>query len=192
MTDEEPEEPAETREGRAISRRRFVESAALLSGAAAFPPLLRTRGTTAALPGGDAGAARRAQAFLAEIGHQPPFSFVYGGHASAALLGRWPLTQVQTALDATRTAHTLTWREPGGGLVVRCEAIAYHDFPTVEWTVYFQNAGQRAARVEQGHAAVERHRAIRGQDCAQAGGRRDCRRAKREGRGRAHHRALRN
>ena len=34
-------------------------------------------------------------------------------------------------------------RDPQNGLVVRCQAIEYHDFPTVEWTVYLRNTGQQ-------------------------------------------------
>ena len=45
-------------------------------------------------------------------------------------------------LDAERTEHTLTWTDPRTKLQVRCVAIEYHGFPTVEWTVYFKNAGR--------------------------------------------------
>ncbi|NLF93791.1 MAG: alpha-galactosidase, partial [Oligosphaeraceae bacterium] len=34
---------------------------------------------------------------------------------------------------------TLTYTDPATGLEVKCIAIAYNDFPTVEWTVYFKN-----------------------------------------------------
>jgi alpha-galactosidase len=39
------------------------------------------------------------------------------------------------------TDHTLTWTDPKTGLEVRCVAAEYHDFPTVEWTLYFKNTG---------------------------------------------------
>ena len=45
-------------------------------------------------------------------------------------------------LDDQRTQHLLTWTDPQSGLVVRCEAVEYHDFPTVEWTLYFKNTGR--------------------------------------------------
>ena len=71
----------------------------------------------------------------------PPFSFVYGGKPSAEILKAWAVTRQTRKLDAGRTEHTLVYSEPGSDLVVRCVAIEYHDFPTVEWTLYFKNAG---------------------------------------------------
>jgi len=71
----------------------------------------------------------------------PPFSFTYGGAPSAELLKDWAFDRQITQLDDQRTRHNLTWTDPGSGLVVRCVAIEYHDFPTVEWTLYFDNSG---------------------------------------------------
>jgi len=72
----------------------------------------------------------------------PPFSFTYGGEPSARLLSTWPRTHSQRKLDPQRTEHTLTWSDPKTGLTVRCVAIEYHDFPTIEWTLHFRNAGK--------------------------------------------------
>jgi alpha-galactosidase len=71
----------------------------------------------------------------------PPFSFHYGGEPSADLLKTWKLTRSQRVLDTRRTEYTLSYRDPKTGLIVRCVALAYHDFPTVEWTLYFKNDG---------------------------------------------------
>ena len=71
-----------------------------------------------------------------------PFSFTYGGAASSELLKMWELKREAHRLDDQRTEHTLTWSDPKTGLVVRCVAVEYHDFPTVEWTLYFKNAGK--------------------------------------------------
>jgi len=71
----------------------------------------------------------------------PPFSFTYGGQSWAALLPGWKLERTQRELDAQRTEHTLTYTDPATGLVVRCVAIEYHDYPTVEWTLYLRNDG---------------------------------------------------
>jgi len=78
-----------------------------------------------------------------------PFSFTYGGQPSAGLLpplrgggtGGWELERSARHLDDQRTEHTLTYTDPKTGLVLRCVAVEYHDFPTVEWTLYFQNTG---------------------------------------------------
>ena len=71
-----------------------------------------------------------------------PFSFEYGGVSSASLLRSWPRKESEKELDENRTQHVFEFADPDTGLVVRCEAVRYGDFPTVEWTVFFQNAGK--------------------------------------------------
>jgi alpha-galactosidase len=71
-----------------------------------------------------------------------PFSFIYGGQLSDALLAKWRKTAAMRKLDARRTEHTFVWTDPHGGLQVRCAAVAYSDFPVTEWTVYFKNNGR--------------------------------------------------
>ena len=71
----------------------------------------------------------------------PPFSFVYGGKPSAALLEEWGVQRETRPLDARRTLRTLRYADTKTGLMVRCLAVEYSDFPTVEWTIYFKNTG---------------------------------------------------
>ena len=71
----------------------------------------------------------------------PPFSFVYDGRSSAGLLDQWGAKREHRQLDDGRTEHTLTYADTKTGLAVRVVAVEYHDFPTVEWTVYFRNTG---------------------------------------------------
>jgi alpha-galactosidase len=71
----------------------------------------------------------------------PPFSFRYGGTDSADLLRTWKLTRAERALDSQRTEYTLNYNDPKTALAVRCVAVAYQDFPVVEWTLYFKNDG---------------------------------------------------
>ena len=72
----------------------------------------------------------------------PPFSFVYGGQPSAVLLKSWEVQRESRRLDDQRTQHTLTYTDPKTALEIRCVAIEYHDFPTVEWTLYLENRGE--------------------------------------------------
>jgi alpha-galactosidase len=74
---------------------------------------------------------------------EAPFSFVYAGQRSANSLAGWPREQSTRALDESRTERTLTYTDPATGLQVRCVAVEYQDFPTVEWTVYFKNTSQQ-------------------------------------------------
>ncbi len=69
-----------------------------------------------------------------------PFSFRYRGRSSAELLPAWQVDRATRKLDAHRTEYTETYTDPQTGLVVRCVAIAYSDFPVVEWTVYLKNS----------------------------------------------------
>jgi alpha-galactosidase len=69
----------------------------------------------------------------------PPFSFTYNEIPFPIFLGTWSHTQTQTALDAQRTQYTNTYYNVSTGLQVRCVAVKYNDFPTIEWTVYFKN-----------------------------------------------------
>ena len=71
----------------------------------------------------------------------PPFSFVYDGRSSTGLLAEWGAKRDRRQLDDQRSEYTLTYTDPKTGLVVRAVGIEYHDFPTVEWTLYFSNTG---------------------------------------------------
>ena len=72
----------------------------------------------------------------------PPFSFVFDGKPSAELLKTWKRELSTKKLDDNRTEYTLSYSCPKTGLVVRCVVIRYHDFPTIDWTVYLKNTGK--------------------------------------------------
>jgi alpha-galactosidase len=86
-----------------------------------------------------------------------PFSFVYGGISSAELLSNWKLAKVAQPLDANRIQHTLTWSDPKTGLLLRCVSIEYKDYPTLEWTLYFQNTGQSDTPILEKIEALDIH-----------------------------------
>ncbi|MCE5268145.1 MAG: alpha-galactosidase [Planctomycetaceae bacterium] len=75
-------------------------------------------------------------------GSEPFFSFTYAGKPSAALIKTWKCTRSTRALDTSRTEHTIVYADPQTGLTVRVVGIEYRDFPTVEWTLHFKNAGK--------------------------------------------------
>lgn len=70
----------------------------------------------------------------------PPFSFLYEGRNSSEFLKSWRLERTTRRLDTVRTQYVSTYSDPPTGLVVRCVAVAYSDYPVVEWTVYFENS----------------------------------------------------
>ncbi len=70
-----------------------------------------------------------------------PFSFTIDRQSSFVELPKWKAQRSTRKLSGGRTRIELTYTQPGPGLVVRCVAIQYADYPTVEWTVYLKNAG---------------------------------------------------
>ncbi len=98
-----------------------------------------TRRWTAATFGGVAESPARTPPGRAPFTTEPPFSFQYDGKSSGDL--PWQFVRCSRKLDARRTEHTLRYADDKTGLQVRCVAVEYHDFPAVEWTVHFKNAG---------------------------------------------------
>lgn len=72
-----------------------------------------------------------------------PFSFTYGGQHSLELLAQWEIQTTHQKIDNDRTAHRIIWGDSKTGLHVRWEAVEYHDFNAVEWTLYFLNTGPK-------------------------------------------------
>jgi alpha-galactosidase len=86
---------------------------------------------------------------------QPTFSFNYGERASSEFLGQWKLERDTQKLDEQREQHTLSWSDPQSGLRVRCVGVQYHDYPTVEWTVYFKNIGTTDSPIIENIQAID-------------------------------------
>jgi len=93
----------------------------------------------------------------------PPFSFSYDGRPSAEILKTWEIQRASRNLDSSRIERTVTYTDPKTGLIVRCVGIEYLDFPTVEWTVYFRNAGAEDTPVLSDIQALDMHLKSSGQ-----------------------------
>ncbi len=82
-----------------------------------------------------------------------PFSFVYGSRLSRALLPLWDKTSCRQSATEAGTAHLVTYRDKKSGFAVQVEALAFQDYPAVEWVLRFTNtADQDSALLEQVHA----------------------------------------
>lgn len=86
-----------------------------------------------------------------------PFSFTYNGARSLEFLETWPAERASRKLDQHRTAYTITYSEPSGRLSLRCEGVAYDDFPTVEWTLHFKNTGKSDTPIIENIQALDVH-----------------------------------
>jgi len=91
------------------------------------------------IPGESARARDWVAASLAGEG-TAPFSFIYGGRASAELLPSWRQeVSRQQAKGKTTIRHT--WTDPRTALEVACTATCWADFPAVEWRLDLTNRG---------------------------------------------------
>ena len=86
---------------------------------------------------------------------EPPFSFRYGDKTFAELLPLLARESKSTRLDDARMQHELRFREPETGLEIRCVAVEYLDYPTVEWTLHFRNAGEKDTPIISDVAALD-------------------------------------
>ena len=71
------------------------------------------------------------------------FSFSYDNKSSSEFLNSLKPKQTSRRIDGDKTEHTITYTDPKTGLVLRCVAIEYSDFPAVEWILYFKNTGKK-------------------------------------------------
>ncbi|HOZ47728.1 MAG TPA: alpha-galactosidase [Candidatus Hydrogenedentes bacterium] len=86
-----------------------------------------------------------------------PFSFTYDGQPFADLLPSWKVEAQSETLDQNRIAHRMTFRDPVTALVVRCDAVEYTDFPTVEWTLSFKNENDMDTPIIEAIRCVDLH-----------------------------------
>lgn len=71
----------------------------------------------------------------------PPFSFQYAGRPSNDFFKTWPVQRTTRPIGNHRTEYTQVYTDPATHLELRCVAVAYDDFPTVEWTLHLKNNG---------------------------------------------------
>jgi alpha-galactosidase len=75
-----------------------------------------------------------------------PFSFRYADKPFSEIVHRFDTKLTEDArdeFDELRSRRELTFYDPETSLEVRCVAVEYRDFPTVEWTLYFKNNGTK-------------------------------------------------
>ncbi|MHB1294175.1 MAG: alpha-galactosidase [Anaerolineae bacterium] len=71
-----------------------------------------------------------------------PYTFTYDAKPARGLMASWDVQTHSRPLDAQRVQHVRVAHDPATGLKVRCVAVEYLDYPTVEWTVYLENTGE--------------------------------------------------
>jgi alpha-galactosidase len=71
----------------------------------------------------------------------PPFSFLFDGRPSAALLPKWTSTS-ETRATGDKTLVTTVYIDPATKLRVTVVYTLFADYPAVEWVVRFRNEGR--------------------------------------------------
>jgi alpha-galactosidase len=79
--------------------------------------------------------------FSASASQTLPFSFVYGGKDSSAIIGSWKKRVEDRVIDAARRVRTLTITDPATNLQISAVCTIYTDSPGVDWTLAFTNNG---------------------------------------------------
>jgi alpha-galactosidase len=69
-----------------------------------------------------------------------PFTFKYDGKDAATFLATWKQTE-KDAVVAGKHVHQVIYKDPATGLNVTVEVRTLHDFPAVDWVIYFANEG---------------------------------------------------
>ncbi len=88
--------------------------------------------------------------------HQPqPFSFCYGGRPSAELLALWPGNRERAVSEKGLKQRIQTWEDPATGLLVRCVAVEYAEYPVIEWTVTLKNRGLKPTPILESLQALD-------------------------------------
>jgi len=88
-------------------------------------------------------------------GEALPFSFQYDGRPAAECVKNWRRETLSRMLDNNRTESVTVYTDPGTGLVLRCMAVTYADFPTVEWTIHLENRGTSATPIIENIQAID-------------------------------------
>ncbi len=89
-----------------------------------------------------AGAAR----FIADAASLP-LAFILAGQRYTGLPAAWQPVAQRRQVDARLTETVFTGQDPQSGLRLRVECWEYHDYPVVEWTAWFTNAGAAPAPI---------------------------------------------
>ena len=77
-------------------------------------------------------------------GQIPPFSFVYGGKHSSALLPRWSYSSTKLESDdPDRIEYLYAYTDRSTGLKVECRVKGYPSFHAVEWVLNFTQTGKK-------------------------------------------------
>lgn len=86
-----------------------------------------------------------------------PFSFVYGGKSSRALIKSWKRTDKVTQLNGGRSLRATIYSDPRSGMEVIVETTSFPQRNAVEWLLRMHNAGSADTPLIEGVRPVDLH-----------------------------------
>lgn len=93
-------------------------------------------------------------------GKVPPFSFLYGGKPSAAMISRWKYAvRVLSSAEAGVALREYRYTDPSTGMEVRCDVKTFADFNAMEWALHFRNTSHRNSLKIEAVKVVDLHAA---------------------------------
>ena len=70
----------------------------------------------------------------------PPFSFLINGVSSSEFIRSWKWERIENPVEeGSYISKSFFWKEPGNGLIVRCDVKGYPEDKAAEWTLHFLN-----------------------------------------------------
>lgn len=86
-----------------------------------------------------------------EEGKAPAFTFTYGGANLSTNMNQWtPKVTKSDSADGAESTYLIELTHKTDAVKVTCEAVLYHHFPSVKWTVYVTNTGSGDSRLLEG------------------------------------------
>ena len=89
-----------------------------------------------------------------------PFSFLYDGKPSAALLPSWKRAHTKSPPADGRERHVVTFTDPATGLEVACEVTLFADYPAAEWVLRLKNTGAADSPILQDVMPLDLHATV--------------------------------
>ena len=86
----------------------------------------------------------------------PPFSFVMGGKKSDDFIRNWKFqSEKMVSHEADSEEMLFTYKDPDGGLMVRCQVTCFNDFQAVEWVLRFYNDSEGKSALLEKAAVID-------------------------------------
>ncbi|MGB9758337.1 MAG: alpha-galactosidase [Thermoproteota archaeon] len=85
----------------------------------------------------------------------PPFSFIYGEKHSSEFIKAWKFSEKKIRENDKQRDWVFVFSSPEQSLVIRCEVVAFKDFPAVEWVLKLKNESNKVTPIVESVKALD-------------------------------------